>query len=241
MIEFGKTLRTARESKGLTTAQVAESTHMMIQTVEGLEREDFSKIVAPIYGRGFVKLYCETVGIDHRPLVDAFMEMYNNRHAGTPAVAPKPESIPSDPAPQPSTAPVPQPAASEPPRVQELDFSAIRSAAPQQMHEPSPFSTSPRPPAAPAPSRYAAPMPIDDGPSFSIPTINWRLVALVAAAAALLALASLGIRAIDGMSGAPCFDLFGRLTGMVCYSYLGAGDPCDLDLKIDGLLSLIGD
>ena len=54
MIEFGKTLRAAREAKGLTTGQIAERTHMMVQTVEGLENENFSKIVAPIYGRGFV-------------------------------------------------------------------------------------------------------------------------------------------------------------------------------------------
>ena len=69
MIEFGKTLRMAREAKGLTPGQVAERTHMIVQTVEGLEREDFSKIVAPIYGRGFVKLYCEAVGLEPKPLV----------------------------------------------------------------------------------------------------------------------------------------------------------------------------
>ena len=69
MMEFGKTLRTAREAKGLTTGQIAERTHMMVQVVEGLENEDFSKIVAPIYGRGFVKLYCETVGLEPKPLV----------------------------------------------------------------------------------------------------------------------------------------------------------------------------
>ena len=74
MIEFGKTLRTAREAKGLTPGQIAERTHMMIQVVEGLENENFSKIVAPIYGRGFVKLYCEAVGLEPKPLVDAFIK-----------------------------------------------------------------------------------------------------------------------------------------------------------------------
>ena len=78
MIEFGKTLRTAREAKGLTPGQIAERTHMMIQVVEGLENEDFSRIVAPIYGRGFVKLYCEAVGLEPKPLVDAFMEIYSS-------------------------------------------------------------------------------------------------------------------------------------------------------------------
>ena len=85
MIEFGKTLRTARESKGLTPGQIAEKTHMMVQIVEGLENEDFSKIVAPIYGRGFVKLYCEAVGLEPKPLVDAFMEIYSGNRGASAA------------------------------------------------------------------------------------------------------------------------------------------------------------
>ena len=64
MIEFGKTLRAHREAKGLTTSEVAQKTHILVQQVEALEKEDFSKIAAPIYGRGFVKLYCEAVGIE---------------------------------------------------------------------------------------------------------------------------------------------------------------------------------
>ena len=96
MIEFGKTLRAAREAKGLTTGQIAERTHMMVQTVEGLENENFSKIVAPIYGRGFVKLYCETVGLDPKPMVDAFMEIYADRHAAeAKSLPPKPAATPA--------------------------------------------------------------------------------------------------------------------------------------------------
>ena len=92
MIEFGKTLRTAREAKGLTTAQVAEATHMMPQVVEGLEKEDFSRIVAPIYGRGFVRLYCEAVGIDSQPLLDTFMALYSGTHkSAQPERPPAPE------------------------------------------------------------------------------------------------------------------------------------------------------
>lgn len=83
MIEFGKTLRDARENKGMTIGQVAEITRMAPTTIEELEAEDFSRIAAPIYGRGFVKLYCEAVGIDAKPLVAEFMEIYNgNRDVG---------------------------------------------------------------------------------------------------------------------------------------------------------------
>ena len=187
MIEFGKTLRTARESKGLTPGQIAEKTHMMVQMVEGLEKEDFSKIVAPIYGRGFVKLYCEAVGLEPKPLVDAFMEIYSGNR-GASAAKPEPAAPPQQPptkpaAPEPPPAPT-RPIATEPPqKVQTtIDFGA-----PAHVAEP------PAPPPS-QPSRYAAPMPIDDG--FSMPVVNWRMIALGAAAVAILLIAIFGVRAL---------------------------------------------
>lgn len=77
MIEFGRTLREAREAKGWTVSQLAEQTRVMHQIVEGLEKEDFSRIVAPIYGRGFVKIISEALGLEAKPLVDEFMEIYS--------------------------------------------------------------------------------------------------------------------------------------------------------------------
>lgn len=181
MMEFGKTLRTAREAKGLTTGQIAERTHMMVQVVEGLENEDFSKIVAPIYGRGFVKLYCETVGLEPKPLVDAFMEIYSGGRgkSAAPHEPAKPEPRQVEPA---APGSPPKPVAPEPPqRVQEtIDFGAP------------PAAETPR--QQPTTSRYAAPMPIDDG--FSMPAVNWRMVALGAAAVAIVVLALLGVRAL---------------------------------------------
>ena len=186
MIEFGKTLRTARESKGLTPGQIAEKTHMMVQMVEGLEKEDFSKIVAPIYGRGFVKLYCEAVGLEPKPLVDAFMEIYSgSRDASAakpePSAPPQPPAKPVAPEPPPATA---RPIAPEPPqKVQTtIDFGA-----PAHVVEPPTPTPS-------QPSRYAAPMPIDDG--LSMPVVNWRMIALGAAAVAILLIAIFGVRAL---------------------------------------------
>lgn len=82
-MEFGKSLRHARESKGLTVAQMTEMTHLAPTTINELESEDFSRIAAPIYGRGFVKLYCEAVGLDPKPFIAEFMElMSGNRDTG---------------------------------------------------------------------------------------------------------------------------------------------------------------
>jgi len=178
MIEFGKTLRTAREAKGLTPGQIAERTHMLVQTVEGLEREDFSNIVAPIYGRGFVKLYCEAVGLEPKPLVDAFMGAYSGGHGGEKkadaTAEPKQTASVLGKPPSPQTPIAPE----RPPAVQEtIDFTST-GAETEQRHE----------------SRYAAPMPIDDG--FSMPLVNWRMVALGVAAVAIVLLTAIGVRAI---------------------------------------------
>lgn len=80
MIEFGKSLKAAREAKGLTVAQLVELTHLAPTTIGELESEDFSRIAAPIYGRGFVKLYCEAVGLEPKPFVAEFMDIFSGNH-----------------------------------------------------------------------------------------------------------------------------------------------------------------
>jgi transcriptional regulator with XRE-family HTH domain len=80
-MSFGETLRNARLQKKMSTSDVAEATHMMVQIVEDLEREDFRRIAAPIYGRGFVKLYAELLSLDPVPLTRDFMDLYSGAKA----------------------------------------------------------------------------------------------------------------------------------------------------------------
>lgn len=80
-MSFGETLRAAREAKGLTCSQVAAQTRLLVQIVEEMEREDFHRIAAPIYGRGFVRLYAQCVDLDPKPLVAEFMEIYEGHRA----------------------------------------------------------------------------------------------------------------------------------------------------------------
>jgi hypothetical protein len=74
---FGEILREAREANGLTTSQVASRTHILVKIIEALENEDFRKIPAPIYGRGFVRLYCEAVGLDSKDLIAEYMQIHS--------------------------------------------------------------------------------------------------------------------------------------------------------------------
>jgi len=76
---LGKILRETREELGLSATDVAEQTNMMVQIVRELENEDFHRIAAPIYGRGFLKLYAELLRIDVQPLIEEFMDLYTGK------------------------------------------------------------------------------------------------------------------------------------------------------------------
>lgn len=70
---LGRTLRAARQSQGFSTSQVAAATRIKIQTIEALEADDFSRIAAPIYGKGFIKLYAEHLGLEPTPLIHEYL------------------------------------------------------------------------------------------------------------------------------------------------------------------------
>lgn len=180
-MEFGKSLREAREAKGYTTAQIAETTHMLVSIVEGLEKEDFSRIAAPIYGRGFVKLYCEAVGLEAKPFVEEFMEIMNGNRGVT--IKERPIEMP---------APV-QDAVPPPPPAAEQDLFTQEPAS----HEPLP-AVEPPPTAKPQAniSRYASPFRSEETAPSAFPVLPWRLILLAVAGLAILAVLICGIRAL---------------------------------------------
>ena len=210
MTEFGSTLRLAREAKGLTQAQIAEITHMAPTTVAELEDENFGRIAAPIYGRGFVKLYCQAVGIDPKPLVEEFMAIYNGERSSgirerKPVIAAKPPEPPPPPPPpiepEPSPAPepyTPAPVAGPEPVQPELSDSSkpIASALPEPVaSEPPKPAKVALPEAESQVSRYAAPMRMEPRTP-SIPPAFWRICALVAVAILLFWGIIVGIRSL---------------------------------------------
>ena len=193
MIEFGETLRKAREAKGLSTGDVAKATHIMVQIVESLEKEDFSRIVAPIYGRGFVKLYCEAVGIDAKPMIAEFMEIYNgNRPAVIRMAEPEPPSRETD-AVKPSVPPVQPPAfPAEADSSPQADFALEQESGPIRM--------------ASAFPDYRADVPDEKNSGFSIPPSFWRILVLVVAAGVVLWLLFAGFKALYKITMSPPAD-----------------------------------
>ena len=216
MMEFGKSLKQAREAKGLSVAQMVEETHLAPTTITELENEDFSHIAAPIYGRGFVKLYCEAVGLDPKPFVSEFMEIFSGNHDSAirerPVAAAEPEAeerpvAAAEPEVEerPVTAAEPEArptdlfnfdatVSAEPPRIDPFDKRDSHFAADPILPSEPPVQTQALPPESDehAFSRYAAPI----RQWKSIPPSVWRLGVLVLGALVILTLIVLGVRAL---------------------------------------------
>jgi cytoskeletal protein RodZ len=64
MPELGELLRKAREDKGLSLAQVEEATKIRHAYLQALEEEDFDRLPAPVYVKGFLKNYALFLGLD---------------------------------------------------------------------------------------------------------------------------------------------------------------------------------
>lgn len=79
MISIGQSLKQERESRGVTTSEAAKATRMKVQTIEALEADEFDHIAAPIYVKGFLKLYGDYLDLDTDALVEAYQEYYAPR------------------------------------------------------------------------------------------------------------------------------------------------------------------
>ncbi len=71
----GSELFDARMAKGLSQSEVAAKTRIKVQLIDDLEQNDFSRIAAPIYGKGFIKLYSDFLGIEAQPLIDEYLRI----------------------------------------------------------------------------------------------------------------------------------------------------------------------
>ena len=67
----GRRLREAREAAGLSLADVGERLKMPVRVVESLEREDWSRLGAPVFVRGQLRSYSRLLGLTTEPIVVA--------------------------------------------------------------------------------------------------------------------------------------------------------------------------
>lgn len=78
---FGARIRHAREARGVSLRQIADTTRISIRALEALERNDVARLPGGIFSRGFVRSYAAEVGMDPEQAVHDFLSQFPNELA----------------------------------------------------------------------------------------------------------------------------------------------------------------
>ncbi len=86
--DFGARIRQAREQRGISLRQIAETTKISVSVLEALERNDIARLPGGIFSRGFVRSYAVVIGVDPEQTVRDFMAQFphDSVTAGSPHV-----------------------------------------------------------------------------------------------------------------------------------------------------------
>jgi transcriptional regulator with XRE-family HTH domain len=84
---LGETLRRARLSKNVTFEDAERVTRIRREYLQALEQEEFGKLPAPVYARGFLRSYAGYLGLDPGEL----MPFFPVGHVEEPTLDPLPE------------------------------------------------------------------------------------------------------------------------------------------------------
>jgi len=87
MGDFGGTLRSARERKGISLRHIANATKISMGALEALERNDFGRLPGGIFSRSFVRAYAQEVGLDPDQTVADFLKEAGETFEPPPAIA----------------------------------------------------------------------------------------------------------------------------------------------------------
>ena len=84
--DFGARMRDARERRGVSLRQIAETTKHSVSALDALERNDISRLPGGIFSRAFVRSYAVEVGVDPEQAVRDFISQFPHESviAGSP-------------------------------------------------------------------------------------------------------------------------------------------------------------
>jgi cytoskeleton protein RodZ len=77
MGDLGRTLRQAREARGISLREIAGRTKISVAVLEALERNDVSKLPGGIFSRAIVKSYAAEIGLDPERTVQEFIDRFD--------------------------------------------------------------------------------------------------------------------------------------------------------------------
>lgn len=80
----GVALRKARAGRGLTLDEVAAATRIPLRSLVALEADDYARLPAAVYVRGYLRCYGGLLGLDPEPLMNDF-EVQLQAHRAAPA------------------------------------------------------------------------------------------------------------------------------------------------------------
>lgn len=75
-MDVGTLLRRTRTRQGKTLEQLAQSTKISVATLDALENNDFERLPASIYTRGFLRTYAREIGLDPEETVDQYLAQF---------------------------------------------------------------------------------------------------------------------------------------------------------------------
>jgi len=78
MDTMGQKFRAAREKKKMNVSRAAALTRIKVQHIEMMENDNFSKMPAPTYAKGFIRIYASFLGLDPVPLVQEYIDLHLN-------------------------------------------------------------------------------------------------------------------------------------------------------------------
>ena len=92
MASIGQILRSERERRGVTLADVHSATKITPQNLEALEAENFGAFPNKVYTRAFLRDYANFLGLDSGPLLEMYEELYGSAQKDTTVVEQRPSN-----------------------------------------------------------------------------------------------------------------------------------------------------
>jgi len=87
MPTFGEELRQAREERGISLRQIADSTHIGVRFLQAIESDNYSILPGGIFNRSFVRSYARYIGIDEEQALTRYNQQLEEQ-GGEPPRAP---------------------------------------------------------------------------------------------------------------------------------------------------------
>jgi len=76
MGEFGKELRSERESRGIELEAISDSTKISSRYLTALEQDRFEQLPGGVFNKGIVRSYARIVGLDEEAWVSRYVDAY---------------------------------------------------------------------------------------------------------------------------------------------------------------------